>query len=98
MRLVRNENVIMRTIHGSIFLIDITDNYSGDNCSLYEINETGRFLWNSINGNVTMDDLVTSLQGVITDEVPYEIIYEDVSEFINSLEGKGFIIEEELNG
>ena len=46
--LIKNGDIILRTIHGSIFLIDISDNYSGDKCALYEINETGKFLWDNI--------------------------------------------------
>lgn len=45
---VSNEKVVAREIHGSYFLIDITDNYSGDRCALYEINETGMFLWKNL--------------------------------------------------
>ena len=44
------ENPAARTIHGSSFWIDISDNYSGDTCSLYEINQTGMFIWNNIDG------------------------------------------------
>lgn len=46
----RNSDIVARKIHGSFFLIDICDNYSGDRCSLYEINETGMFIWEQING------------------------------------------------
>ena len=38
MAISKKEGIVARTIHGSFFLIDIADNYSGDKCSLYEIN------------------------------------------------------------
>ena len=91
--LIKNNNIVLRTIHGSIFLIDISDNYAGDKCSIYEINETGEFLWNSIDENKTIDALVKSLQNAIIDEVPLDILFNDVTEFINDLKSKQFVKE-----
>lgn len=48
MAIKKNPNIVARKIHGSSFLIDISDNYSGDKCALYEINETGMFIWSNI--------------------------------------------------
>lgn len=97
-RIAKNENIILRTVHGSVFLIDITDNYSGDKCALYEINETGRFLWEHITGAVTVEDLVRALQEAIIDEVPFEVLYSDVSEFLEDLTEKRFLLEVTANG
>lgn len=96
--LIRNNDVILRTIHDSIFLIDISDNYAGDKCSLYEINNTGRFLWNKIDERGTIDDLVAALQDAIIDEVPRDLILADVTEFINDLIEKHFVLEVAANG
>lgn len=97
MILKRNCDVILRKIHGSIFLIDISDNYSGDKCSLYEINETGRFLWDNIDNSGTVDGLAKMLQDVIIDDVSYELLLKDVVEFINDLKEKKFILEVVVN-
>ncbi len=91
--LIKNNDVVLRTIHGSIFLIDITDNYAGDKCSIYEINEVGEFLWNSLDENKTIEALVRALQNAIIDEVPEDILFNDVTEFINDLKSKQFIKE-----
>ena len=96
--LIKNDSVVLRTIHGSIFLIDISDNYSGDKCSLYEINETGRFLWDAVDQNRTIDELVVALQNAITDDVPRDVLLNDVTEYINDLMGKRFISEVAANG
>ena len=98
MMLKKNENAVLRTIHGSIFLIDISDNYSGDKCSLYEINETGRFLWDAVDQNRSIDELVVALQNAIIDEVPRDVLLNDVTEYINDLIGKRFISEVAANG
>lgn len=96
--MIKNGDVVLRTIHGSIFLIDIADNYSGDRCSLYEINETGRFLWDNIENNRTIDGLVSALQDAIIDEVSYDVLLNDVTEYINDLIEKKFVSEEAANG
>lgn len=91
--LIKNNDIVLRTIHGSVFLIDISDNYAGDKCSIYEINKTGEFLWNSIDENKTIDALVMSLQNAIIDEVPIDILFNDVAEFVNDLKSKQFVKE-----
>lgn len=98
MRLIKNDDVVLRMIHGSIFLIDISDNYSGDKCALYEINETGKFLWNNIKENSTIDGLVDALQDVIIDEVPRDVLVADVTEYIGDLIDKEFVSEVAANG
>lgn len=96
--LAKSANVILRTIHGSIFLIDISDNYSGDKCSLYEINETGRFLWENLDENRSINSLATVLQEAIIDEVPHDVILNDVTEYIADLIDKEFVLEADGNG
>lgn len=76
-----------------IFLIDITDNYSGDRCALYEVNETGMFLWENLSAKKTADELTTLLKEAIVDDVSYQIIFSDVMEFIHTLTDKNFILE-----
>ncbi len=96
--LSKNDKIVLRTIHGSVFLIDISDNYAGDKCALYEINETGKFIWNSLDENNSISSLVIALQNAIVDEVPYESLYDDVSEYITDLKNKRFVLEVVENG
>lgn len=89
--LKKNENIVMRKIHDSCFLIDISDKYQGDKCSMFEINETGEFIWNSISDGKEISDVAYELKAAIVDEVDYELILADVTEFIHDLCGKGFM-------
>lgn len=95
MTIQKNKNIVGRKIHGSFFLIDIADHYTGDKCALYEINQTGQFLWNQIDGSRSTEDLVCLLKAAIVDEVDEQILYTDVSEFINVLLAKQFVEEKE---
>ena len=88
-----NENVVKREIHGSFFLIDITDKYHGDRCALYEINQTGMFLWKNLDTAKTADELTNLLKAAIVDDIDYQIIHSDVMEFLNTLVSKQFISE-----
>ena len=87
----KNENIVARKVHGSSFLIDISDNYSGDKCAIYEINETGMFIWDNINGTRSIEELVTLLKTVIIDDIDYQILHEDVKEFIDTLIIRQFV-------
>jgi hypothetical protein len=72
-------------------LIDITDNYAQDTCALYEINETGNFIWEHINGSNAINDIAKALQQAIVDEVDLQILIDDVADFVAVLEDKGFV-------
>lgn len=87
----KNENIVARKVHGSSFLIDISDNYSGDKCAIYEINDTGMFIWDNINGTRSIEELVTLLKTVIIDDINYQILHEDVKEFIDTLIIRQFV-------
>lgn len=87
----KKDNIIFRKIHGSYFLIDITDNYANDKCSLFEVNEIGSFLWNEMSSNFTVEEITHKLQNAIIDEIDYETLFQDVNEFTFSLLCKGFI-------
>lgn len=91
MALTKKAEIVARKIHGSFFLIDITDNYSGDKCSLYEINPTGMFLWEHINGDRSARDLAELLQAALTDDVDFDLLLADVTEFITMLREKRFL-------
>jgi len=92
-KLLRNDKVVLRSIHGSFFLIDTADNYSGDKCALYEINEIGAFLWRHIDGKNSVEDLVALLQSAIEDDIPDDILRQDITEYLIDLKAHGFINE-----
>ena len=87
----KNENIVARKIRGSFFLIDISDNYSGDQCAIYEINETGMFIWEQINGARDIEELVALLKSAVIDDVDPQLLRDDVIEFIDTLIMKRFV-------
>ena len=87
----KNENIVARKIHDTFFLINITDKYENDKCILYQINEIGFFIWNNIDGKNSSNDLADLIKSAINDEVDYQTILSDVSEFLSELNNNGFI-------
>ena len=61
--LEKNKNIVLREIHDSYFLIDITQNYLSDVCSIYEVNEIGKFIWESLETLVPIS---------VAEEISYE--------------------------
>lgn len=87
----KKEHIVPRKIHTSYFLIDISDHYHGDRCALYEINQTGMFLWEHMDGKCTDYDLAAALQAAIIDEVDPQALHEDVRGFVEMLLAQSFV-------
>lgn len=81
----RAENIVLRIIHGSYFLINITDNYNGDQCSLLELNEMGNYVWNKIGDGCTVNALADQLFKEIVDDVSFQTVFDDICEFVQAL-------------
>ena len=94
---LKNPKIVLRRIHNSFFLIDISDNYSNDSCSLFEINQIGAFIWDHIDGKRSADALTDIVVDAIVDDVDRQIIFDDVCEFVESLISRNFV-EECKNG
>lgn len=88
---VRREDVILRQIHGAYLLVDITDKYQDDSCSIYELNEVGSVIWNYVDGVKTIRDIAMLLHEMITDDVSLVDIEGDVSAFLQDLSSLGFV-------
>lgn len=94
----KKEYVVERKIHDSIYLINTKQNYLNDKCCLYEINEMASYIWNQIDGNTSIDEIVNRLfydmeiQGASFDEVK-----KDINDCVRLLANEGFL-EVEKNG
>ncbi|MGN1433722.1 MAG: PqqD family protein [Ruminococcus sp.] len=90
---IKNEAIVARHIHDTNFLIDITDNYMDEKCRLYEISDTGMYIWSVIEECSGIKEITESLIKIIADEVDYGVVYDDVSEFVGLLLNQGFVKE-----
>jgi hypothetical protein len=94
--IIKNKNIVARQVHDTYFLIDITEDYLNDKCSLYETNEMGYFIWKQLDVSNNSTDITKAILSVIQDDVDYSMIYNDVDGFIHLLIGEQFL--EEVNG
>ncbi len=92
MAFIRNKNIVLRNIHDTYFLLDITDNYQDDKCVIYELNEIGKFIWENIDGK-TIEQVAKKLHSNIIEKIEYQVVYNDVLEYVNILLDKNFIRE-----
>lgn len=88
----RKEYIVERTIHDSIYLINIKQNYLNDKCCLYEINEMGSFIWNRISKGTSIDSIMKAIMSEIDVEgVNFEEISNDVRNYVDLLVKEGFL-------
>lgn len=94
----KNQEIVCRNIHGTYFLIDLEQNYFDEKCYIYELNSMGYFIWNNIDKFDSVEQFVLHLQSVIADQIPFEILLEDVNAFIICLADEGFVKLEDNDG
>ena len=91
----QNKNVVIRKVHDTFFLIDITDNYMGDQCLLNEINEVGAFIWTELSDAKDIISIAEKLKVQLNEEIEFEVLYNDVKEYIQYLLQLGLVEEHE---
>lgn len=89
----RNANYVLRAIHDTFFLINISDNYKDEKCALLETNEIGAFIWDNLEQEKTLVEIVELLLQAINNEVSYDIVSNDVSTYLKVLFHKGVVTE-----
>ena len=91
------ENIVRRKVHESYFLINITQNYLNDKCSLYEINETGNFILSQMELNKSMLEIAKELKKCINEDISLNELECDIKAFIETLYNEGFIQSKHKN-
>ena len=81
-RYKRNKDIVCRKIEDETIFVPIKDNV-GDMGCIYTVNKMGSFIWENLDGEKTLDDILS----LITEE--FEIstreAQEDLNEFISEL-------------
>lgn len=93
----KKDNIIARKIHDTFFLIDITQNYLEDKCILFQINEVGYWLWNTMTSISNVNELVESLYEKLDKKIDKNILTEDIRRFLDLLAEEGCIEEDGRN-
>lgn len=91
----KNNNIVLRELNNTFFLIDITDNYNDDRCVLNEINDIAAFIWKELSPQTCIWDVVHKLKSVLNDDISEDELYNDVKEYIGYLLQIGLLEEGE---
>lgn len=88
----RKDGIVERKIHDSFYLINVKQNYLDDNCFIYEINEVGSYIWNHIDKNNSIHSIAESIRTTMNiQDISFNDIKRDISEYINVLVEEGFL-------
>jgi hypothetical protein len=79
---IRSPSVVTRKTGNEYVLVPVTNNIADMN-SVYTLNETGAFLWELINGENTIEDMIESL--IREYDIDEQTATNDVFEFINEM-------------
>lgn len=90
----RNANYVIREVHGSFFLIDITDNYSNGKCRMLELNEVGAFIWNNLEKPSNAKCITNKLLAIVIGDVNHDEVYNDVKDCLDSFVDMGIAFVE----
>jgi Coenzyme PQQ synthesis protein D (PqqD) len=78
----KNENFVYRRIEDETILVPIKDNV-GDMSCIYSLNEVGAFIWQHLNGILTLSEIKNMILNEF--EVSGERVEFDLNEFIADL-------------
>lgn len=86
----RIDDVVQREVAGEVFLVPIRGHLA-DLQELFVLSETGRSLWERLDGARSADDLAAGLTAEF--EVDYEQALADTEAFLAQLSGAGLVEE-----
>jgi hypothetical protein len=83
--LLRKTSVLWRELDGEAILLDSKEGYS------YNLNTVGTLVWKMLDGNHTIEDIVTAICEAY--EVEYEQALQDVEQLLRSLRDSKLLSE-----
>jgi len=86
-----SEDVVAREIQGEFIIIPITSGIGDSEAAIFSLNETGRAIWNKLDGKRTLRDVENEL--VEKFEAPLEEIEKDILGLAEKLLKKKILVE-----
>ena len=86
-----SEDVVSREIEGEILIVPLVSGIGDMEDELFNLNETGRAIWERLDGSKTLKEVVTDLS--VEFEATEEEIMEDVKGFVEELLKRGMVVE-----
>ena len=86
-----SENVVARDIQGEFIIIPITSGVGDQEDEIFTMNETGRALWDKLDGKRTLKDVIGDLS--LEFAGPQEEIQKDIVGIIGELLKRKMVVE-----
>lgn len=97
----RNDRIVLRNCGDFKFLIDPFLSYNTEDEDIFQIDDIGKLIWNSIDDYVSLNEIIDIIIESIEDDAPEEMrdaILNDVEEFLMVLKEHSFVeIKNDLN-
>ena len=74
-----SEDIVAREIEGEIVIIPLVSGIADTDDELYTLNETGKAIWDRLDGNTSLGDVAAALAG------EYEAVGNDIEEDVLGL-------------
>ena len=87
---VPSDNIVAREIEGDIIIIPLASGIGDADDELYTLNETGRAIWQRLDGQRTLKEVAASLVGAF--EAPVSEIETDVLGLASELAQRGILV------
>jgi hypothetical protein len=88
---VPSEDVVAREIEGELILVPIVSGIGDMEDALFTLNETGRAIWDRLDGKTSLKDVVDGLAGAF--EASGDAIKADVVGFMEEVVKRGIVVE-----
>lgn len=85
-----SENIVARKIDGEILIVPLSCGVGKADDDLYTLNDTGRDVWELLDGTLTLTEIVCRLTDLY--EAPREEIERDVNELVGDLLHRGILV------
>ena len=88
---VPSEEVVARVIEGELIIVPLTAGIGDLEDELYTLNETGKAIWNLLDGKMTLKDVAWKLSAEF--EAPEEELQRDVLGLVTELYQRRMLVE-----
>ncbi len=74
---IPSENIVARDFEGELLIVPINAGLEGEENALFTFNETGRIVWDRLDGDHSVEDLIGELAaeyGTPSDEIETDVV------------------------
>lgn len=86
-----SDEVVVRQIEGELILVPLTSGVGDLEAELFSLNDTGKAVWERLDGRKSVAEVVTELRGMYED--PDDQIESHVKGLLGELSSRGMVVD-----